>query len=63
MTFDHYKNWKFQIHWGKLEYIIPIKRDKKMNPFCTSSVNCVLKNVKADNNWVGHSVMKPVDDK
>ena len=37
-----------------------IKRDKKKT-FCTSSGKCFQKCVKNDNNWAGHSVVKPVD--
>ena len=29
MACDHYKNGKFYIHWGKMEYTMPIKRDTK----------------------------------
>ena len=35
---------------------------QKNNPFYTSSEKCFLKDVNRDNHWVGHSVMKPVDD-
>ena len=38
-----------------------VKHDTKKNPFCTSSEKLSLKYEKFDNNWVGHSVMKPVD--
>ena len=33
----------------------------KNNPFCTSSQKLFLKNVNTENNWVGHSVIKPVE--
>ena len=61
MACDHYKVWKFQIHWKQLKYVIPVKRDTKNNPFCKSSEKLSLKGWNFDNGWVGHSVMKPVD--
>ena len=29
MVCDHYKDCKFHIHWGKMEYVMPIKCDFK----------------------------------
>ena len=40
---------------------MPVKHDTKKNTFCTSSEKFSLKDGKIDNNWVGQSVMKPVD--
>ena len=39
---------------NKLEYVMPIKRGTKNNPFCTSSEKLFLKDVQFDNNWVVH---------
>ena len=52
---DHWKYWKFQIHWGKLKHVVPLKRDAL---FCMSSTNSSLKYVIQDNHWVGNSVIK-----
>ena len=30
---DHYKYWKFHIHWKQWEYVMHIKRDIKIIPF------------------------------
>ena len=58
---DHWKYWKFQIHWEKLEYVVPLKLDTKKTPFCMSSNKLFLKDGLHDNNRVGKPVMKPVD--
>ena len=29
-------DWKFQIHWNKLEWVNPRIRDERKNPFCAS---------------------------
>ena len=39
---------------------MPIKYDIKNNTFFTSSEKYFLKGGNTDNNWVGHSLMKPV---
>ena len=46
MQCDHYKDWKFMIHWKQLLYAMPIKSDNKKNLICTSSENKIkaLKN-------------------
>ena len=41
---------------------MPVKLDTKKNPFCTSTEKSSLKDGNFDNNWVGNSVMKTVDD-
>ena len=41
---------------------MPVNRDTKKNPFCTSSVIFYFfKHGNFDNNWVGHLFIKPVD--
>ena len=32
-------DWKFQIHWNKLELVNTRSRDERENPFCVSSKN------------------------
>ena len=34
LAFDHWKYWKFQIHWGNLKYLMPIKCDTKISFVC-----------------------------
>ena len=36
-------DWKFQIHWNKLEWVNPRSRDERKNPFCVSSKTYILK--------------------
>ena len=58
---DHWKGRKFQIHWRKLEFSVPLKRDTKKTPFYMSSNKLFLKYCLQDNHWVGNAVIKPVD--
>ena len=34
-------DWKFQIHWNKLEWVNPRSRNERKNQFCVSSKNCL----------------------
>ena len=61
--------WKFRVtivnivnskFIGKLEFVVPHKRDTKKTPLCMYSNKFYLKDGLQDNNWLGHSVMKPV---
>ena len=36
-------DWKFQIHWNKIDWVIPRSCDEQKNPFCVSSKKNVLK--------------------
>ena len=36
-TNQEWCDWKFQIHWNKLELVNPRSRDERKNPFCVSS--------------------------
>ena len=40
---------------------MPVKRDTKKNPFCTTSEKLFLKDQRFDNHWVRHSLMKTVE--
>ena len=46
----------------KVDFVVILKHDNKKTPFCMSSNKLFLKYGLQNNNWVGHSVMKPVDD-
>ena len=59
MTIGKIGNTKFI---EKLEFVVSLKCDDKKTPFCMSSKKFFLKDCLHDNHWVGHSVMKPVDD-
>ena len=45
----------------KLEFVVPLKKDTKKTPFCMSDNKLFFNYGIQDNNWVGHSVIKPVD--
>ena len=36
-------DWRFKIHWNKLEWVNPRGRDEGKNPFCVSSKKIILK--------------------
>ena len=33
---QEWNDWKFQIHWNKLEWVNTRSRDERKNPFCVS---------------------------
>ena len=39
----YWNDWKFQIHWNKIEWVNPRSCDEQKNPFCVSSKRNVLK--------------------
>ena len=48
-----WNNWKFQIHWNKLEWVNTRSYDERKNIFCVSSKFICLKyNIKPAY-WVG----------
>ena len=54
-------DWKFQIHWNKLEWVNPRIRIEGNNPFCVSSKKFCLKYKDKTAHWVGNSKLKPLD--
>ena len=40
---EYWNDWKFKIHWNKLEWVNPRSRDEIKNPFCVSSRKIVLR--------------------
>ena len=40
---QYWNDWKFQIHWNKIEWVNPRSLDERKNPFCVSSKINVLK--------------------
>ena len=53
-------DWKFQIHWNKLEWVNPRNCVERNNPFCVSSKNTFEDNNKPAH-WVGHSKLRSLD--
>ena len=47
-------DWKFQIHYNKLEWVNPRIHDERKNPFCVSSKNIYKDNIETAH-WVGNS--------
>ena len=58
---QHWNDWKFQIHWNILEWVLPKIHDVKKKPFGTSSQKLYLKDKTHKNHFVGHSLMKSMD--
>ena len=52
-----WNDWKFQIHWSKLEWVNPRCHDERKNQFCVFFKKCYRDNVKPAH-WVGHSKLK-----
>ena len=58
---QHWNDCKYQIHWNKLEWVVPISRNVKKTRFCTSSHKFYIKDRDYTNHLVGHSLMTPID--
>ena len=54
MAFDHWKDWKSQIHWGY--GICNTNKMQYQNKFMSSN-KFFVKDYLQDNHWVGHSVI------
>ena len=62
MVCDHYMDCKFHIHWGKMEYVMPIKCDFKKGSILYIFRQIPFKGCgETDNRWVEHLSMEPVD--
>ena len=55
MANQNWNDWKFQIHWNKLEWINPRSRIEQKKPFCVSSEKICLKYNNKTAHWYGHS--------
>ena len=42
-AYKYWNDWKFKIHWNKLEWVNPRIRDEQKNLLCVSSKKIVLK--------------------
>ena len=58
---QHWNDWKFQIHWNKLEWVVPKSCKVRKTPFCKYPHNFYIEYKTTTNHWVGHSLMKPID--
>ena len=46
-----WNDWKFQVHWNKLEWVNPSSRVERKHSFCVSFKSCLKDNVK-NAHWV-----------
>ena len=53
--------WKFQIHWNKIEWVNPRSRDEGKNPYCVSYKKLFLKDNNKNAHWVVHSKLKTLN--
>ena len=59
MANQNWNDWKFQIHWNKLEYLNPISRNEQNNLLFVSSKILCLKDNNKTVYCVGHSKVYP----
>ena len=55
---NRWKDWRFQLHWKKLEWVNPRSQTKRNKPFSVSSRKFYLNKVDRTSHWVGHSKVK-----
>ena len=53
-----WNDWKFQLHWHKLEWVNPKSLTKRDKPYSVSSKRFDLNKNDTTANWVGHSKLK-----
>ena len=58
---QNWNNWKFQIHWNKLEWVNPIIFDEQNNPYCVTYKKFYMKDNNKTAHWFGHTKLKPLD--
>ena len=56
-----WNDWKFQLHWNKLECVNPRSRTKKNKTFSVSSTFICLNKNDRTSYWVGRSKLKELD--
>ena len=54
-------DWKFQIHWNKIERVNPRSRDESKNSFYVSSTKKIFKDNNKPAHWVGYSNLRSLD--
>ena len=55
-----WNDWKFKIHWNKLEWVNPRNCSELNNTLFVSSKKFYLKDNNKTSHWVGHSKLKPL---
>ena len=55
-----WNDWKFQLHWNKLEWVNPRSQIKRNKTYSVSSKKNLNK-VDIKSHWVGHSKLKELD--
>ena len=61
MANQSWNDWKFQIHWNKLEWVNPRSPIEGNNPFCVSSEKLYLTDNNKSAHGDGHLELKPLD--
>ena len=49
-----WNDWKYPLHWNKLEWVNPISETKRNKPFSFSSRKFYLNKGDKTSHWVGH---------
>ena len=58
---QEWNDWKFQIHWNKLEWVNSRDCDESKNLLCVSSKRLCVKDNNKPAHWVGHSKLRSLD--
>ena len=61
MADQNWDDWKFQIHWNKLEWVNTRSCIEGNNPFCVSPNKFIFKDNNKTAHWVGFQKLKPLD--
>ena len=56
-----WNDWKFQLHWNKLEWVDPKYTPKTVKPFSVSSKKLYISKNDRKTHFVGHSKLKELD--
>ena len=60
-TNQKWNDWKFQIHWNKLQWVNPRNCNKRKNLHCVSSKKFYMKDNNKTADWFGQAKLKPLD--
>ena len=61
MENQSWNEWRFQIHWNKIDWVNPRNSSKGNNPFCVFSKIFCLKDNNKTAHWVTQSKLNPPD--
>ena len=61
MEIQSWNDWKFHIHWNKLEWVNQRILIEVRNPLCVYSKRYCLKDIHGTAHWVGHQKLNPLD--